>query len=144
MKLGELVAGKYDKENWHRAKIIDIVKVGDVDKVDVYYVDYGDSAYVYLDRLSKLERKFTELPIQAVECKLDGCTSIDGSRWSDDALDYFEDVTYSSRWKKLKLQLIEGKSAKTSKPIVTLFDKNKVIFTISLIKFHNFFNFFSS
>jgi len=48
-----------------------------------------------------------------------------GEQWSEEALDFFEDITYSSKWKKLKLQLIKEKSVE-SKTIVSLYDKNKV------------------
>ena len=72
VKIGELVACKYDKENWHRAKIIEIIN----EKVDVYYVDYGDSHYVDLNRLSKLDQKFNQLAIQSIEVKLDGLIPI--------------------------------------------------------------------
>ena len=76
VKIGELVACQWEKESWYRAKITEIVRAETAEKVGVCYVDYGNSQYVDLNRLSKLEPKFTQLPIQCIMVELDGLIPI--------------------------------------------------------------------
>lgn len=108
--------------------------------VDVYYVDFGDSDYLKLSEIRKLPDRFYELPLQAIECALDDIQLVeDEEEWSEDAIDYFEEITYSGLWKTLELKLIKHSSVgKCSyiKPFVTLTDKKKVD------TFRNFFLYF--
>jgi hypothetical protein len=80
-----------------------------------------------LNSVCKLDAKFNELPIQAIECKLDDL-KLTNKTWSDELIDYFEDITYSCSCKKLKLQFIANNSinSKKIKPSVTLYDIKKV------------------
>ena len=46
------------------------------DKVEVYYVDYGDVAFVPFTEVRRLRREFAdEIPFQAVECLIAGITA---------------------------------------------------------------------
>jgi len=88
----------------------------------------------------KLDIKFNKLPVQAIECKLDDLLPINENKeddvknsislWPDEAIDYFEDITYSCSCKKLRLQFIVNNSinSKKMKPSVTLFDLKKVCY----------------
>lgn len=90
----------------------------------MYFVDYGDSAYADLNTLYKLESRFYDLPLQAIKCKLDDIKPVDDeSSWTEEAIDYFEEITYSCKWKVLKLQVVDSSQ---KDPLVTLYDSKKV------------------
>lgn len=73
------------------------------------------------------------MPIQAIECKLDDIQPVD-AHWADETIDYFEEITYSCRWKTLKLTLNDNKanSSDKHKLPVNLFDVKKVCIFISI------------
>ena len=54
--------------------------------------------------------------------------------WTDETIDYFEEITYSCRWKTLKLTLNDNKanSSDKHKLPVNLFDVKKVCIFISI------------
>lgn len=69
-KAGELVAAKFTgDDNWYRGKVVSVEANGNV---IVYYVDYGNSEAVELDRLRPLNSAFDVkvLPAQAHEGRL--------------------------------------------------------------------------
>lgn len=51
---------------WYRAKINRVFE----DKVDLYYVDFGDSEWMPRSSVFEIRKEFLELPFQAVECSL--------------------------------------------------------------------------
>lgn len=111
--------------------------------IDVYYVDFGDSDYLKLSEVRKLPDRFYELPLQAIECALDDIQLAENeAEWPEDAIDYFEEITYSGLWKTLELKLMKHSSVGTCtfiKPSVTLTDKKKVH---KFRKFYKYFVFF--
>lgn len=94
--------------------------------IDVYFVDFGDSNYLPASHLRFLLDEFYELPLQAVECCLHG---IKAHKWTDEALDFFEQLVYSN---SLKLKLVEMQEInyedglKMIKPSVDLVLKSNV------------------
>lgn len=123
-----MVAAKSRMNTWHRGEVKGI----EVEKnlVDIYYVDYGDSDYVNLSDLRRLEPKFYELPLQAVEFRLDGIELPDDVKsWSEEAIIFFENVVYSSEIKSL--ELISTDNSKKSS--VRLYDYEKNVSIADLL-----------
>jgi endonuclease YncB( thermonuclease family) len=123
-----MVAAKSRMNTWHRGEVKGI----EVEKnlVDIYYVDYGDSDYVNFRDLRRLEPKFYELPLQAVEFRLDGIELPDEVKsWSEEAIIFFENVVYSSEIKSL--ELISTDNSKKSS--VRLFDYEKNVSIADLL-----------
>ena len=122
--------------SWHRAEIKGFKskknRKNQMDKlVDVYYPDFGDSAYLSLKDLRKLPGKFYELPFQAIECSLDGVALYEHDQyWSEEAILHFEENVYSCKWKPLQLTLL---TFKDDKPYVSLTDESKVLSIIRII-----------
>ena len=130
MRVGSLVACKSNKSGWFRGEVKGFSKEKKgKDLIDVYMIDFGDSNYVELDRLRKLNEKFTELPMNAIECCLADVDPLKtGGNWSDQACDCFEEITFSGKWKTLRLKLVEIKEEKYNNQLfkiasVLLFDK---------------------
>lgn len=66
-KVGSIVASKFSADKlWYRVKVMAV----EDKKIDVLYIDYGNSEVVPLKNLSSLDVRFTELPAQAFECRL--------------------------------------------------------------------------
>ena len=137
VQIGTLVAGYFNNSSWHRAEVKGFKSVQQYPTdptdplVDVFFVDFGDSDYLKLSELRKLPQRFHELPLQAIECSLDDLALNENeTSWSDDAVDYFEEISYSCQWKALELKLIKYSTDVNSnhlKPSVVLTDKKKVI-----------------
>ncbi len=141
-----MVAAPFNGSGWYRGEIKDIVprnddwkadrnnnNQSDEDLIDLYYIDFGDSAYVEQSSTRKLLREFNELPSQAIRCSLDNVEPADTDRWSDSAINFFEDITYSCQWKELKARLVQFNDSGKSKPIpsINLYDPLKVLNDIS-------------
>lgn len=130
----------YHGGEWHRAEILNTKPNLNSDEIDVYYVDYGDSDYVKLNNLRKLDGEFFSLPLQAIECSLSDIEINDANNniynnndnkpeWSEADLILFEDLVYSCKWKKLKLEFVEKINSSynhNKKVSCKLFDKLKV------------------
>ena len=94
--------------------------------VDVYFVDFGDSNYLPASHLRYLLDEFNELPLQAVECCLHG---IEAHKWTDESIDFFEQLVYSDSLKLTLVQMREISYAdglKMTKPSVDLVLKSNV------------------
>ena len=92
--------------------------------MDVYVVDYGDSTYLNLTDIRVLAHQFYDYPLQAIECHLHDVMLNDKyDDWSDEAIYYFEEITYSCKWKPITLQLVEFDN---KVPVVKLFDQVKL------------------
>ncbi|XP_064610797.1 putative ATP-dependent RNA helicase TDRD12 [Liolophura sinensis] len=81
IKAGTLcLANFYIDDNWYRAKI---VSVGNDDKVDVLFVDYGDTETMSVQDIREIPEKYLRLPFQAMECGLPDVAPV-GSSWQED------------------------------------------------------------
>ena len=71
VKVGEYVAALFDDGNamWYRAKVLELVGT---DKVDVLYIDFGNSALIGKTTVKRLESSLRQLPAVAVHCELLG------------------------------------------------------------------------
>ena len=132
IKIGSLVGGVFNK-SWYRVEVKGFHTEADSSEkmADVFYIDFGDSAYLGLDELRRLPEQFYTLPQQAIECSLDGIELNENEKkWSEEAVTCFEDVTYSCKWKLINLEFVQMKTdffnRKREKPSVRLFDPAKV------------------
>uniref|UniRef100_A0A1L8DLS9 Putative kinase anchor protein n=1 Tax=Nyssomyia neivai TaxID=330878 RepID=A0A1L8DLS9_9DIPT len=111
--LGQIVAAlfKYDNK-WYRAEVIAIQPneyQSDKIVLDIYYVDYGDSAYVETTDVYQLRTDFLTLRFQAIECFLANVkpASIDNSSiWDKRSVHRFEELTHVAQWKKLLSRVV--------------------------------------
>lgn len=78
-----------DDATWYRAVI---KKQVDVDKVEVMFLDHGNVEVCAIADLRRLLSRFSELPLQAVECSLAGVRAKDGP-WSSEAITLFSNLT---------------------------------------------------
>ncbi|KAL5290779.1 hypothetical protein ACFFRR_010262 [Megaselia abdita] len=65
---GELVFSQYIDGNFYRAKVIQFYK--DTIEFKVFYCDYGNFEMVPFQKLRQWQKKYDNLPFQAVLCKL--------------------------------------------------------------------------
>ncbi|XP_013419646.1 uncharacterized protein LOC106180249 [Lingula anatina] len=128
VQLGDLVAAPFEHDNnWYRARVVQQMDGG---LYDVYFVDFGDSIYVAVEKLRKLRADFLQLPFQAVECSLASVEPAQDdsgqTRWSDQAVDAFETLTYCAQWKVLNARATEllPTDTGTSIPSLELVDTN--------------------
>ncbi|KAH3753334.1 tudor and KH domain-containing protein-like [Dreissena polymorpha] len=118
VKKGDLVAAPFENDNtWYRARVMDV----QVSELDVFYVDYGDSAYLDASKVKPLSAEYLELPLQAIECRLHGVEPTPGG-WSDATFERFEQLTYCAKWKVIMAQLIAYEKDIAS---LVLYDTNK-------------------
>lgn len=101
---GEMVAARFEEGDsiYYRAKIL-----GEVpdNKVDLYFVDFGDSSYANKEDVFKLRSDFTNFPHQAIECQLVNVEP-KGGTWSEEAISYFEDAVYCAQWKVVYCRVV--------------------------------------
>lgn len=136
VKVDSLVAANVTND-WHRAEIKSIVHQNDGPLIDIYFVDYGDSAFVSIDKIRVLDQKFYSIPLQAVQCQLyniEFAESEDPTMSQKDREDrteevwkFFEEKICWYDFKKLKLVLksLEG-SGERQKPSVLLYNPQRV------------------
>lgn len=100
---GDIVAAPFEHDtSWYRAKIIGFLED---DKVDMYFVDYGDYGAIPKTSLFKLRADFLSLPFQAVECTLAGVEPVD-EKWPEEAIDLFDDLTHCAEWQPLMARMM--------------------------------------
>lgn len=107
--VGDMVAAPFENDpSWYRAKVMGV----EGDKIDIFYVDYGDSVYIGKDKLRKLCSQYLSLPFQAIECCFANIQP-SGSTWSDDCIEILEDLTYCAKWKVIMAKKIGQKLTDT-------------------------------
>ncbi|XP_050397075.1 tudor and KH domain-containing protein isoform X3 [Patella vulgata] len=121
ISIGDMVAAPFESDNaWYRAKVIGIHE----DKVDLYFVDFGDSEFVWRNQIRQLRPDFLSLKFQAVECKLANIKPT-GENWSEAAIDFFEEITYCAQWKVLIAKTVTYESTASGMiPCLQLYDTN--------------------
>ena len=98
-----------EDELWYRAVI-----TGVCTDVEVCYVDYGNNARVPLSDIKIMNEKFVSLPIQAVQCCLDGASPDADGIWQAGGTEYFQALVLDQ---ELELTVV---SAESGKYVVTL------------------------
>ncbi|GAB0100104.1 Tudor domain-containing protein [Sergentomyia squamirostris] len=111
--LGQIVAAMFKWDNkWYRAEVVAILpnEFNDGKVVlDIYFVDYGDSAYMDPSDVFQLRTDFLTLRFQAIECFLANVrpASIDNStEWETRSVERFEELTHVAQWRKLLSRVV--------------------------------------
>merc|ERR1719210_2331770 len=84
LEVGKLYLAKYEDGSLYRAEVLSEVKE---EKVEVFFVDYGNSSQVGLTdiwELSAISDVMSELPRQALKCRLSNVPP-EGQQWSEKA-----------------------------------------------------------
>ncbi|GFO31654.1 tudor and kh domain-containing protein-like [Plakobranchus ocellatus] len=120
---GELVAARFEEGDsvYYRAKVLGETADG---KIDLYFVDFGDNTFANKQDIYKLRSDFTSFPFQAIECRLANAEPV-GGQWSEEAITYFEDLTYCAQWKVLFCRVVSHSHHKHPNelmPVVQLLD----------------------
>lgn len=113
---GDVVAAQFTlDEGWYRALIRDTNPAENC--VDVFYIDYGNSETVMVEKLRELKPEFLRLPAQAINFSLYGI-DVD-HQWSPTEIARLEGLILN---KVLELSVME-KDTSDSRPKVKLIDK---------------------
>ena len=126
-----MICAQHNANGWYRCEIKGITKLADIGddyysdgyELDVFYVDFGDSAYIKSNEARVLLEKFNKLPCYGIQCTLHGIEALNDDYWSKESIDFFEDITHSCGWISLNAKLIGYKDSSTKKiPILSLSD----------------------
>ncbi|XP_072019812.1 tudor and KH domain-containing protein-like [Amphiura filiformis] len=122
LSTGDIVAAPFQgDELWYRARILDFLEDN---KVDLYYVDYGDCGQVPRSDVLSIKTDFLGMPFQAIEASLSGAKPTD-TEWSEAACDFFEDSTYCAQWKPVMARIVSySQPSLMQQPCVELIDTN--------------------
>ncbi|XP_033725770.1 tudor and KH domain-containing protein-like [Pecten maximus] len=121
--VGDFVAALYERDNsWYRAQVMGV----DGRQLDLYFLDYGDSGYADVSDVRLLRDDFLLLPFQAIQCCL-GEIKVKGQDWSEDAVNFFEDITYTAKWKVIMAKRTGTKTTEELIQIVQLIDTNSPV-----------------
>ncbi|ELU02506.1 hypothetical protein CAPTEDRAFT_171430 [Capitella teleta] len=97
-QVGDMVAVPFATDpGWYRAKVIAV----NGDQVDLYYVDYGDSEILPIEKVMKLRADYLSLPHQAFECNLANVQPVNGEEWDEASIIRFEELTHTAQWRSL-------------------------------------------
>lgn len=130
--LDQIVASQFKWDNkWYRARIVAILpnefnEEGMV--LDIYFLDYGDSAYVAPHEVFQLRADFLTLRFQAIECFLANVAPLDHReqealkraeedqvavvgkqqrfKWDKRAVERFEQLTHVAQWELLLCRVV--------------------------------------
>ncbi|XP_023243229.1 tudor domain-containing protein 1-like [Centruroides sculpturatus] len=89
-EIGMICVAQYslDKQ-WYRAQIISLPGSA---KVEVFYVDFGNTEILPYKKLRKIADDYIKLPCQAVKCALVDIAPVDGNEWSNKATTWFTEA----------------------------------------------------
>ncbi|KAK9505538.1 hypothetical protein O3M35_009566 [Rhynocoris fuscipes] len=137
VSLGQIVACRVAEDNkWYRVEVCSHEPYREDNRdettIDVFYVDYGDSAYIKLGDLYQLRADFLSLRFQAIECAMDGIfpnKDTPADKWDEETVEMFEDMVYVGQWKAISAQVVRYKPREKSNrregspvPCVKLYD----------------------
>ncbi|XP_059469872.1 tudor and KH domain-containing protein homolog [Neocloeon triangulifer] len=103
--VGRTVACQFKDGKWYRGTVVKTKSNNE--RVKVFYVDYGDVEWKKISSVFALNPKFQELKHQAIKCSLEGIEQLE-EKWSEEAVDMFENLTYDSENKKVMLAKVKG------------------------------------
>lgn len=122
---GEIVAAQHADQHWYRARIIHLMDEdeefafsndqGCIERVRVFYVDYGHSDTIDSLCLREMKPAFLQLPFQAVECTLAKVLPKDSSemQWSRAATEEFRRLTNTQGGRlQLKAKLLSDTASR--------------------------------
>lgn len=120
---GQLVAARFEPDDatYYRAKVLGESETG---LLDLYFVDFGDNAFIDRDEVFKLRPDCETFPYQAVECGLYGVKPSDDKKWSEESLTMFEELSHCAQWKTLNAKVSSKVDKQSGFPLVQLFDSS--------------------
>ncbi|XP_065225661.1 tudor domain-containing protein 1 isoform X2 [Planococcus citri] len=74
LSLGRMCCTYFIDGTWYRAKIIDLE--GEDGKVNILYVDYGNSSHADPSTLHEMKRSWFDVPMQSIRCKVEDYSGI--------------------------------------------------------------------
>ncbi|CAB3262053.1 unnamed protein product [Arctia plantaginis] len=98
VKQGDIVLAKFpDDTCFERARVDSVI---DSNNIKCFFVDLGDWSIVTADKVLPIsENIITQLPFQAIECRLVGIRPV-GDKWSEFSTNWFVDQFYESDTKR--------------------------------------------
>ncbi|XP_053732823.1 RING finger protein 17 isoform X2 [Synchiropus splendidus] len=78
--IGQACVAQYEDDLWYRAQVIGH---SEDEKVDVKYVDFGNTKSVFVTSLRMIKEEFFSLPSMAIHCCLSDIVPMDGKAWSE-------------------------------------------------------------
>ncbi|KAJ8270636.1 hypothetical protein GJAV_G00117430 [Gymnothorax javanicus] len=119
---GDLVNAEFaDDCSWYRAVVQE--KIGN-QKVQVEFIDFGNTAVVSSSKICALEKQFLELPRYSIPCMLSGVSSTHGDKWDPEVVAKFQKTVGENAEKKLKCNFIKQNGSVWE---VSLADQNGVL-----------------
>ncbi|OUM69319.1 hypothetical protein PIROE2DRAFT_67984 [Piromyces sp. E2] len=99
-KNNEIIAAKFSEDNtWYRARVRKVFSEGGKKKVNVFYVDYGNSEDLVISNNSvrPLPEQYSikKIPQYAVEAKLAFINTFNDEEWKIEAYEQLQDIVYS-------------------------------------------------
>lgn len=128
LRLGDIVAAPFTThdQTWYRVRVLEIIDRHPLDESDVkvYYLDFGGESTQKRKTLCSLKHDFLiALSFQAIECCLEGVLPVEGDEWTEEATDYFGEISHASEWIELLARPLEKKQNSETKCVpVDLFD----------------------
>jgi len=80
---------------WYRGKVVQVCE--NENKVDVFFVDYGDSEFISCDEILPMPVILRRMPFQAIECSCLDIEPVD-LQWNEDVCDVFFDLYYNKHF----------------------------------------------
>ncbi|XP_069690384.1 uncharacterized protein [Periplaneta americana] len=99
--LGQIVIARYSKDGcYYRARVVDFDETETEDRINVFYVDYGNSEWVRDSDIRDIESRYLHLPFQAVECVLANINDISDNI---DGVQFFSSQVYNKGMLKARI-----------------------------------------
>ncbi|XP_064196364.1 tudor domain-containing 6 isoform X1 [Anguilla rostrata] len=122
LQQGDLVNAEFaDDCSWYRAVVRE--KMGN-HKVQVEFIDFGNTATVSSSNICRLDRQFLELPRYSIPCLLSGIPSAHKGQWDKEIVAKFRKTVGENAEKKLKCSFIKQTDYAWE---VSLVDQNVVL-----------------
>ena len=107
----------YEEGGWYRARVNQVQE----GTVDVFYIDYGDTATLPLNSIRTIEHEFLSLPAQAVQCCLKGFSVNEGQVNFKDLVveqEFEAQVTHVKNTSIYEVELVTKDSALISEMLI--------------------------
>ncbi|KAM8857152.1 RING finger protein 17 isoform 4-T4 [Synchiropus picturatus] len=89
--IGQACVAQYEDDLWYRAQVIGH---SEDEKVDVKYVDFGNTKGVFVTSLRMIKEEFFSLPTMAIHCCLSDILPMDGKAWSEACSNRFKSLAH--------------------------------------------------
>lgn len=86
----------------------------------LYYIDFGDSGSMPLDKLKLPKSEHLQLPPQAIECYLNIAQPSHG--WSDESIEHFDLISGCAQWIQMMATIID--TNKSECPVIQIINTN--------------------